>query len=174
VPRVTRRGPDGPPMRYEDIRKPVSAEEAQTAECPACGAMAGQPCTYMTDVRRWSGTYWEHPRGATPPLVHSAGSPRPSAHPERNEAIRERRRKQYQADRLRTRPPVNPVSERARQARAAMLAWDAAEYAALTAWWREHGHIITDAAATRPDGSVRGRGYGLIDAERETDRAFEP
>lgn len=170
--RVTRRGPDGPPMRYEDIRKPVSAEEAREVKCPACGAVPGQVCTYMTDVRRWSGPYWDHPRGATPPLVHSAGSPRPSAHPERNEVVRERRRKQWQYEQL-DRRPVNPVTARARQVRAAMLAWDAAEYAALTAWWREHGHIIVNAAATRPDGSVRGRGYGVIDAERDIDRAFE-
>jgi hypothetical protein len=153
-------------MRFEDIRKPVTPAEAREVKCPKCSARSGARCTYTTDG--WH-TDWT-PRYETRKVVR-AGEPMTMVHPERREAVRERRRRQWEADRLRTRPPVNPVSERARQARAAMLAWDAAEYAALTAWWREHGHIIANAAATRPDGSVRGRGYGIIDAERDTDRA---
>jgi hypothetical protein len=156
-------------MRYADIGKPVSVDEAREVKCPKCQARGGTRCVYMVDG--WHTGWWVG--GCETRRVVRIGTPMGAVHPERREVIRENRRKQWQADRLRTRPPANPVSERAREARAAMLAWDAAEYAALTAWWREHGHLFADAAAVRPDGSVRGRSYAIIDAERDMDRAFE-
>ena len=153
----------------------VGPEEGRTVGCSKCLAAAGEPCRYTTG--RWlnSRHSWTNPgtheNGRV--MLAEPGDPMPTVHPERKEVIRQQRLRRFRREQaaLRARQP-RALSADGRRALEAMAAWDAAEYAALTAWWREHGHIIVNADRMRPDGSVRGRSYAVIDAEREIDQAF--
>jgi hypothetical protein len=161
-----------------DVGGPVSIEEARAEECPACGAAKGQPCTAMTDKFEYEQQKHRRDWGGPKKLVRAKGTPMPGyCHPERRSAARERFRRakqaEYQRERKAALARLRGPSADALAARAAMLAWDAAEYHSLVTWWREHGHIVVNADRMRPDGSVRGRSYAVIDAEREMDRAFE-
>jgi hypothetical protein len=155
---------------YFDIEAPVSREEALAVPCPLCSAPTGQPCVYTADNYTYDppgGGYY--PR--TKQLVHRKGDPTAKHHNPRSAVVREQRYAQWKREQ-RDRRPVDPVTAEARKILAAMRAWDAAEYHALVTWWKQHGHIIVNAAAMRPDGSVRGRSYRAIDAERDIDGMF--
>jgi hypothetical protein len=158
-------------------RGPVSAEEAQAEDCPLCLSVKGQPCVSLTDKFRYEQPKYRRDWGTPKKLVRPKGTPLPGyCHPERRSAARERWRQAERAEYQRRRKEAlgrnRGPSADALAARAAMLAWDVAEYTALTAWWRENGHIIVNADRVRPDGSLRGRDYMAIDAEREIDQAF--
>jgi len=145
-----------------DVGGPITTEQGQTEDCPECKAVKGQPCTALSAKFAWV----RKPREwyASRVLVRAVGTPLPDyCHPQRRSVVRERYRRAQQAEYQRRRKEalgrLRGPSADALAARAAMLAWDASEYAALTSWWREHGHLFANAAATRPDGSVRGRSY---------------
>jgi hypothetical protein len=161
-----------------DVGGALTAEEAQAEDCPLCLSVKGQPCVSLTDKFEYEQPKYRRDWGAPKKLVRAKGTPLPGyCHPERRSAVRERlrlaKRAEYQRLRKEALGRHRGPSADALAARAAMLAWDVAEYTALTTWWREHGHIIVNADRTRPDGSLRGRDYMAIDAEREIVRAFE-
>lgn len=109
-------------MRFEDIYAAVGPEEGQAAGCPKCQAAEGGPCRYV------AGSWLNSQSSLTRPGAHakgrrmlaSPGDPMPGVHPERKAVIRERRLQQYRSE-------------------------QAAERAALRAWWRENGHIFESA-----------------------------
>ncbi len=154
----------------------VSPEEGRTVECSKCGAAKGEPCRYLTG--QWLNSRYSYTNPGTHEsgrlMLANPGDPMPGIHPERKGAVRYRRLQRYRREQAASRvPQLRGLSVEGYRARAAMQAWDQSEYAALAAWWREHGHIIANADRMRPDGSVRGRSYGVIDAEHEIDQAFE-
>jgi hypothetical protein len=133
-------------------RGPVSPEEARTEDCPLCLAAKGQPCVSLLDKFEYEQPPGWRSWGAPKKLVRAKGTPFPDyCHPQRRSVARERfRRVEYQRSRKEALARLHGPSAGALAARAAMLAWDAAEYRALTSWWREHGHIIVNAGKAKP------------------------
>lgn len=163
-------------MKSEDITGPVSSEEGRTVECSKCGAAKGEACRYLAG--QWLNSRYSytnpgsHESGRL--MLANPGDLMPGVHPARKRAVRAYRLREYRREQAASRVlRQRGLSAEGYRARAAMQAWDQSEYAALAAWWREHGHIIANADRMRPDGSVRGRSYGVIDAEHEIDQAFE-
>ena len=110
-------------MRFEDVYAAVGPEEGRQFECPRCSAAEGEPCTYVAG--RWvnSCTSRVSPGKQAWGRVFEIrpGDPMPGdVHPARKALARAARLERYRAE------------QRAERAR-------------LAAWWREHGHIFTDA-----------------------------
>jgi hypothetical protein len=141
----------------------VSVADALAETCPTCAAVPGALCIYTADATRWSQPdrcyILEHLRGE----VLKA-----KVHGERRALVRTKRWRARRNAWLRANRGAAQRRSAAVEAFRAMRAWDMAEQAALTAWWREHGHIIADAACPRPDGTARGMSYARLDDERVT------
>ena len=139
-------------MRYEEVGKGVTNEEGLAYPCGFCGVPKGIMCVYTSDFAHREGgvRVQDHVRGDTCQVIHS----------DRRRRVHSARYDRYRASLFRNTRPVTPVSEAGRAIRAALLAYDTAEYNGLVGWWREHGEIIVnpllDTDKRRPDGTARG------------------
>lgn len=119
------------------VSAPVTLAEAETQVCPLCGAGRRRRCVYVGKISR--------------------GLPmRGQVHGDRKQAVRAARRALW----LERHPPQAAPAQlppSARQAAAAMRAWDMAEYGRLRAWWAANGHIVAGASPCRADGTMPGK-----------------
>jgi hypothetical protein len=120
----------------------VSPADALPEHCAKCGAAPGESCTYLSDI-----FVYDPPGGGYYPRVkqlkHRKGAPLADGqvHKERRVPVRARRYREYRKSLL-DRRPVVPMSQDARQAAAAMRAWDIMEHEKLRAWLAEYGDIL--------------------------------
>jgi hypothetical protein len=126
---------------------PVTDKEAYEIKCPLCGREPGRKCvrTQAKKKREMYGTGYTG-RWVT---VHRKGTNISRPHSERRAAAARLRLERWKREN-----PAAWLREDAEQARAALAAFDLAEYEKLRDWLAEHGPILW--GGTRPDGSRRG------------------
>lgn len=161
VVRARRRKPPPP-----EPAEPVTDKEAYAVACPLCKRRPGQRCKRVQEEKKretFRGGYtgqWV--------TVHRKGTNIARPHPQRRRAAEQLRLARWKRD--------NPADWRAAEtarARAALAAFDLAEYEQLRSWLAEHGHILWDLHLVlspdgkvledvcRPDGTRRGDTYAL-------------
>ena len=111
---------------------PVTDKEANTVRCPLCGAEPGRRCTRQVAVkkREMYGTGYTGRRV----IVHRKGTRLTRPHQRRREEANRIRLARWRRDN-----PAAWLAEDMEQARAALAAFDRAEFEQLRAWLAEHG-----------------------------------
>lgn len=141
--------------REKPVPKPdMTATDAEAYEvrCPLCGREPKRKCVRTTakKKREMSGTGYTGRRVT----VHRKGTNIAKPHPQRRaEAARLR------LERWRRENPAAFRAQDAEQARAALAAFDRAEFEQMRDWLKNHGSILW--GGERPDGSLRGETYAF-------------
>lgn len=126
---------------------PVPDADARAETCALCGAIPGQPCTYVHD--KWAGSRLSYREGY---IVRRAGLPMPGVHRQRRDAARSRRARAWRRG---AEVPVHPASQAQRAAARAERDWDLREYARLRDWLADNWQILVYAAhPKRPDRNI--------------------
>jgi hypothetical protein len=127
-------------------------KEAYEVKCPLCGREPKRKCVRTSVVKKREMYGIEYTgRWIT---VHRKGTRIARPHPQRRAAAARLRLERWRRE--------NPGAFRARdveQARAALAAFDRAEFAQMRDWLKNHGSILW--GGERPDGSLRGDSYAL-------------
>jgi hypothetical protein len=139
----------GPPPKPAS---PVTDTEAYEVKCPVCGREPKRKCIRMVPVkkREMAGSGYTGRRIT----VRRKGTNIARPHQGRRDAAARLRLERWKKEN-----PAQWLREDAEQARAALAAFDLAEYEKLRAWLAEHGPILW--GGTRPDGSLRGETYAF-------------
>lgn len=132
--------------------RPVTDKEAYEIKCPLCGRGPKRKCIRMSAVKKRE----MYGIGYTGRMVtvHRKGTNIARPHAQRREAYARLRLERWKREN-----PAEWLRTDMEQARAALAAFDRAEYEQMRDWLKNHGAILWD--GQRPDGSLRGDTYAF-------------
>jgi len=131
---------------------PVTDTEAYEIKCPLCGREPKRKCIRMSAVKKPQTFHGEQVYPKRMVTVHRKGVNIARPHAKRREAYARLRLERWKKEN-----PAEWLRTDMERARAALNAFDRAEYEQMRDWLKNHGAILW--GGTRPDGSLRRQAY---------------
>jgi hypothetical protein len=133
---------------------PVTDKEALEIKCPLCESAPKRKCVRTAAVRKPQTFRGEQVYPKRMVIVHRKGTNIARPHAKRREAYARLRLERWKREN-----PAEWLRTDMERARAALNAFDRAEYEQMRDWLKNHGAILW--GGERPDGSLRGETYAF-------------